>query len=155
LADVMKGADVFIGLSVAGAVTPEMARSMADKPIIMALANPDPEIPYEVAKEVRPDAIVATGRSDYPNQVNNVLGCPRTCWGALAVRARARSEAMTVGAAGALAELARQPVPDVGLRAYGLKALSVGPDYFTPKAFDRRALSWLAPAVERAAMETG
>lgn len=155
LADVMKGADVFIGLSVAGAVTPEMARSMADKPIIMALANPDPEIPYEVAKEVRPDAIVATGRSDYPNQVNNVLGFPFIFRGALDVRARAINEAMKVAAAKALAELARQPVPDVVLRAYGLKALSFGPDYIIPKPFDPRALSWVAPAVARAAMETG
>lgn len=155
LEDVMKGADVFIGLSVADAVTPEMAKSMAPKPIIFALANPDPEIPYDVAKEVRPDAIVATGRSDYPNQVNNVLGFPFIFRGALDVRARAINEEMKVAAARALAELARQPVPDVVLRAYGLQHLSFGPDYIIPKPFDPRALSWVAPAVAQAAIESG
>lgn len=155
LADAVKDADVFVGLSVADALTPEMAKSMAPKPIIFALANPDPEIPYDVAKKVRPDAIVATGRSDYPNQVNNVLGFPFIFRGALDVRAKAINEPMKVAAARALAELTRQPVPDVVLRAYGLQSLSFGPDYIIPKPFDPRALSWVAPAVAQAAIESG
>lgn len=155
LADVMKDADVFIGLSVADVVTPEMLRTMAPRPIIFALANPDPEIRYELAKETRPDAIVATGRSDYPNQVNNVLGFPFIFRGALDVRARAINEAMKVAAARALAELARQPVPDVVLRAYNLPHLSFGPDYIIPKPFDPRALPWVASAVAKAAIESG
>src|SRR5690606_20670082 len=122
LEEAMRGADMFLALAAANTVSAEMVRSMAPNPIIFALANPDPEIPYEVAREVRPDAIVGTGRSDYPNQVNNVLGFPFIFRGALDVHARAINEAMKVAAAKALAELARQPVPDVVLRAYGLKA---------------------------------
>ncbi|MBO8140572.1 MAG: NADP-dependent malic enzyme [Firmicutes bacterium] len=155
LAEAMRGADVFVGLSVAGVVTPEMVESMADRPIVFALANPDPEIPYDVVKSVRPDAIVATGRSDFPNQVNNVLGFPFIFRGALDVRATAINEAMKVSAARALAQLARQPVPDAVLRAYGLDRLAFGPDYIIPKPVDPRVLLWVAPAVAQAAMETG
>jgi malate dehydrogenase (oxaloacetate-decarboxylating)(NADP+) len=155
LEDAMKDADVFVGLSVAGLVTEEMVRIMAPNPIIFALANPDPEIPYEVAKAVRPDAIVATGRSDYPNQVNNVLGFPFIFRGALDVRARQINEAMKVAAAQALASLAREDVPDGVARAYGLEALHFGPDYLIPKPLDPRMLWWVAPAVAGAAMETG
>ncbi|OUM94483.1 MAG: phosphate acetyltransferase [Firmicutes bacterium ZCTH02-B6] len=155
LEEVLRDADVFVGLSVAGAVTPEMLKSMADRPIVFALANPDPEISYDEAKAARPDAIVATGRSDFPNQVNNVLGFPFIFRGALDVQARTINEAMKVAAARALAELARQPVPDVVLRAYGLEQLRFGPDYIIPKPLDPRVLLWVAPAVARAAMETG
>ncbi|HLT58454.1 MAG TPA: NADP-dependent malic enzyme [Limnochordales bacterium] len=155
LEEVLVGADVLVGLSVAGAVTPEMLKSMAERPIVFALANPDPEIPYDVAKEVRPDAIVATGRSDFPNQVNNVLGFPFIFRGALDVQAQAINEAMKVAAARALADLARQPVPDVVLRAYGLDQLRFGPDYIIPKPLDPRVLLWVAPAVAKAAIESG
>ena len=155
LADAMKGADVFYGLSVAGVVTPEMVKSMAENPIIFAMANPDPEIPYEVAKEARPDAIMATGRSDYPNQVNNVLGFPFIFRGALDVRARAINDEMKLAAAYALAALAKEDVPDSVLRAYGLESLHFGPEYIIPKPFDPRVLLWVAPAVAKAAMETG
>ena len=155
LADAMKGADVFYGLSVAGVVTPEMVKSMAENPIIFAMANPDPEIPYEVAKEARPDAIIATGRSDYPNQVNNVLGFPFIFRGALDVRARAINDEMKLAAARALAALAKEDVPDSVLRAYGLESLKFGPEYIIPKPFDPRVLLWVAPAVAQAAMETG
>lgn len=155
LADAMQGADVFVGLSVADAVSPEMLQSMAERPIVMALANPDPEIRYEVAREVRPDAILATGRSDYPNQVNNVLGFPFLFRGALDARASEINEAMKVAAARALAELARQEVPDTVLRAYNLSSLEFGPDYLIPKPVDPRVLLWVAPAVAQAAMETG
>ena len=119
LAEAMKGADVFVGLSVGGCVTQEMVRSMADRPIIFALANPDPEISYPAAREARPDAIIATGRSDYPNQVNNLLGFPFIFRGALDVRARAINEAMEIAATKALAGLAKQDVPDSVMRAYG------------------------------------
>lgn len=155
LEDAMQGADVFLGVSVANVVTPEMVKSMADKPIIFAMANPDPEIPYEVAKEVRPDAIVATGRSDYPNQVNNVLGFPFIFRGALDVRARAINDAMKVAAAEALAALAKEDVPDSVLSAYGLTALHFGPEYILPKPLDPRVMLWVSPAVAKAAMETG
>ncbi len=155
LADAMKGADVFMGVSVANVVTPEMVKSMADKPIIFAMANPDPEIPYEVAKEARPDAIVATGRSDYPNQVNNVLGFPFIFRGALDVRARKINEAMKIAATKALAALAKEDVPDSVLSAYGLKSLHFGPDYIIPKPLDPRVMLWVSPAVAQAAMETG
>lgn len=155
LAEVIRGADVFYGLSVANVLSPEMVKSMGERPIIFAMANPDPEIRYELAKEVRPDAIVATGRSDYPNQVNNVLGFPFIFRGALDVRARAINEEMKVAAAYALAELAKQDVPDSVLRAYGLESLKFGDEYIIPKPLDPRVLLWEAPAVARAAMETG
>jgi malate dehydrogenase (oxaloacetate-decarboxylating)(NADP+) len=155
LADVMKGADMFMGLSVAGAVKPEMLTTMAERPIIFALANPDPEISYPDAIAARPDALVATGRSDFPNQVNNVLGFPYIFRGALDCRATGVSEEMKLAAARALAELTREPVPDTVIMAYGGKTLKMGPDYFIPKPFDPRVLWWVAPAVARAAMDSG
>ncbi|MFN3928784.1 MAG: NADP-dependent malic enzyme [Thermoflexus sp.] len=155
LAEAIRGADVFLGLSVADVLTPEMVKTMAERPIIFALANPDPEIRYELAKEVRPDAIVATGRSDYPNQVNNVLGFPFIFRGALDVRARAINDEMKLAAARALAALAREDVPDSVLKAYGLESLRFGPDYIIPKPLDPRVMLWEAPAVAQAAMETG
>jgi malate dehydrogenase (oxaloacetate-decarboxylating)(NADP+) len=155
LADAMLGADAFIGVSVAGAVTPEMVESMARSPLIFALANPDPEITYEEAHRARPDAIVATGRSDYPNQVNNVLGFPFIFRGALDVRATQVSEGMKVAATKALAALARQEVPEVVLKAYSLDRLSFGPDYLIPKPFDPRVLWMVAPAVAEAATKEG
>ncbi|MGE0547546.1 MAG: NADP-dependent malic enzyme [Kofleriaceae bacterium] len=155
LADAMKGADMFMGVSVANTVTGAMLKTMADRPIVFALANPDPEISYPEAIIARPDAIVATGRSDYPNQVNNVLGFPYIFRGALDCRATGVSEAMKLAAARALAELTREPVPDSVIMAYGGKPLKMGPDYFIPKPFDPRVLWWVAPAVAKAAMESG
>jgi malate dehydrogenase (oxaloacetate-decarboxylating)(NADP+) len=155
LADVMQGADMFMGLSVAGTLKPEWLRGMAERPIIFALANPDPEIPYPDAIAARPDALVATGRSDFPNQVNNVLGFPYIFRGALDCRATTISEEMKLAAARALAELTREPVPDTVIMAYGGKTLKMGPDYFIPKPFDPRVLWWVAPAVARAAMDSG
>lgn len=155
LAEALRGADVFVGLSVAGAVTQEMVGTMADRPIVFALANPTPEIDPEAVLEVRKDAIVATGRSDYPNQVNNVLGFPFIFRGALDVRARAINEEMKMAATRALAELAREDVPDEVMRAYGLERVRFGPDYLIPKPFDPRILMWVAPAVAAAAMESG
>jgi malate dehydrogenase (oxaloacetate-decarboxylating)(NADP+) len=155
LADAMRGTDMFLGLSVANVVTPEMLRTMADRPIVFALANPDPEISYPDAIMARPDALVATGRSDFPNQVNNVLGFPYIFRGALDVRATGVSEAMKLAAARALSELTREPVPDSVIMAYGGKALKMGPDYFIPKPFDPRVLWWVAPAVAKAAMNSG
>lgn len=155
LAEAMEGSDIFLGLSVANIVTPEMVKRMAEKPIIFAMANPDPEIPYELAKEARPDAIVATGRSDYPNQVNNVLGFPFIFRGALDVRARKITEEMKMAATQALARLAKEPVPDVVARAYGVGYLTFGPDYIIPKPLDPRVLYWEAPAVAQAAIECG
>lgn len=155
LTDALEGADAFVGVSVAGAVTAEMMKSMAPRPIVFALANPDPEITYEAARQARPDAIVATGRSDYPNQVNNVLGFPFIFRGALDVRARGVSEGMKVAAAQALAQLAREPVPEVVLNAYGLDRLGFGPDYLIPKPFDPRVLWMVAPAVAQAATDEG
>ena len=155
LEDAMAGADAFIGVSVAGTVTKEMIRSMAKEPIVFALANPDPEITYPEARAARDDVIMATGRSDFPNQVNNVLGFPFIFRGALDVRARAVSEGMKIAAAHALADLARQPVPDSVLRAYDLERLAFGPEYLIPKPFDSRVLWTVAPAVARAAMEEG
>ena len=154
LADALVGADLFLGLSRGGLVTPEMVRSMADKPIVFALANPDPEIPYEQAKAARPDAIVATGRSDTDNQVNNVLGFPGIFRGALDVGATGINEAMKVAAARALAELARRDVPESVNRAYA-GDFEFGPDYIIPKPFDPRVVQWVAPAVAAAAVETG
>ena len=155
LPEALQGADVFVGLSSADTVTPAMLRAMAPRPIILTLANPDPEIPYGLAKETRPDAIIATGRSDTPNQVNNVLGFPFLFRGALDVRATQINEAMKIAAAHALAALAREDVPDAVAQAYGLEALHFGPDYLIPKCLDPRVLLWLAPAVAQAAMETG
>jgi len=155
LADAMKGADMFMGVSVANIVSQDMVKTMADRPIVFALANPDPEISYPDAISARPDAIVATGRSDYPNQVNNVLGFPYIFRGALDCRATSVSEAMKLAAARSLAELTREPVPDSVIMAYGGKALKMGPDYFIPKPFDPRVLWWVAPAVAQAAMDSG
>ncbi len=155
LADAMRGADCFVGLSVAGAVSKEMVASMADAPIVFALANPDPEILPEEVLEVRPDAMVATGRTDYPNQINNVLGFPFIFRGALDVRARAINDEMKMAATRALAELARQDVPESVERAYGNERFRFGADYLIPKPFDPRIMLWVAPAVARAAMESG
>jgi malate dehydrogenase (oxaloacetate-decarboxylating)(NADP+) len=155
LADAVQGADVFLGLSVANVLTPAMVKTMAPTPLIFALANPDPEIPYDVAKAARPDAIVATGRSDYPNQINNVLGFPFIFRGALDVRAKAINEEMKIAAARALAALTKEDVPDSVLKAYGLESLCFGPDYIVPKPIDPRVLLWEAPAVAQAAMESG
>ena len=156
LADAMDGADVFVGLSVGGIVSQEMVRSMADNPIIFAMANPDPEIDYEAAKAAREDdVIVATGRSDYPNMVNNVLGFPFIFRGALDVRATDINESMKRAAAEALAELARKDVPDEVVKAYGDQPLQFGPDYVIPKPLDPRVLFEVAPAVAEAAMDSG
>ena len=155
LTEAMVGADVFVGLSVAGVVTPDMVRAMARDPIVFAMANPDPEIGYEEARAAREDAIVATGRSDYPNQVNNVLGFPFLFRGALDVRASDINDAMKLAAVHALAELAREDVPDAVLRAYGLASLRFGREYLIPKPFDYRVLLRVPPAVARAAMESG
>ncbi len=150
----MHGADVFLGVSVKGAVTPEMVESMADNPVIFAMANPDPEITPEEAHAVRPDAIVATGRSDYPNQVNNVLGFPYLFRGALDIHARAINDEMKIACAHALANLAREDVPDEVALAYGRK-LSFGRDYIIPTPFDPRLIYRIPPAVARAGMDTG
>jgi malate dehydrogenase (oxaloacetate-decarboxylating)(NADP+) len=155
LAEAMEGADVFVGVSVAGLVNAGMVRSMNRNPIVFALANPDPEISYTEAKQARPDAIVATGRSDTPNQVNNVLGFPFIFRGALDVRASAIDESMKVAAVMALAALARENVPESVSKAYGGTAFSFGPDYLIPKPFDPRVLVWEASAVAEAAMKSG
>jgi malate dehydrogenase (oxaloacetate-decarboxylating)(NADP+) len=155
LADAVRGADVFYGLSVANVLTPEMVKSMAESPIIFAMANPDPEIKPELAHEARHDVIIATGRSDYPNQVNNVLGFPFIFRGALDVRARAINEDMKLAASQALAALAKEDVPDSVLRAYGLESLKFGRNYIIPTPLDPRVLLWEAPAVAKMAMETG
>jgi malate dehydrogenase (oxaloacetate-decarboxylating)(NADP+) len=154
LADALEGADVFFGLSVKGAVTKEMVKSMADKPIIFAMANPDPEITPEEVAEVRNDAIMATGRSDYPNQINNVLGFPYIFRGALDARARAINMEMKIAAARALAALAREDVPDEVAAAYGARP-KYGPDYIIPVPFDPRLISDIPPAVAKAAMDSG
>ena len=154
LAEALAGADVLFGLSVKGAVTKEMVKSMADKPIIFAMANPDPEITAEEVAEVRSDAIMATGRSDYPNQINNVLGFPYIFRGALDVRATAINMEMKIAAARALADLAREDVPDEVAAAYGMRP-KYGPDYIIPVPFDPRLISYIPPAVAKAAMETG
>jgi malate dehydrogenase (oxaloacetate-decarboxylating)(NADP+) len=155
LADAIKGADVFFGLSVKGALTPEMVASMAPNPIIFAMANPDPEITPEEVAAVRSDAIVATGRSDYPNQVNNVLGFPYIFRGALDVRARRVNMEMKVACANALAQLAREDVPDEVAAAYHGKQLKFGPDYIIPSPFDPRLISYIPPFVAQAAMDSG
>ena len=155
LADAMKGADIFLGVSVANIVTEDMLKTMATDPIIFAMANPDPEVTYDVAKRVRPDAIMATGRSDYPNQVNNVLGFPFIFRGALDVRASTINSEMEVAATMALAELAREDVPDQVSEAYSGERFHFGRDYIIPKPFDYRVLLREAPAVAEAAMKTG
>jgi malate dehydrogenase (oxaloacetate-decarboxylating)(NADP+) len=155
LEEALKGADVFLGLSAAGALKPEMVREMAKRPIIFAMANPDPEITPPDAKKARPDAIVATGRSDYPNQVNNVLGFPFIFRGALDVRATTINDAMKIAAANALAELARQQVPEEVAAAYGGRAHSFGPDYIIPAPFDPRLMEVVPAAVAQAAMDSG
>ena len=155
LADAMRGADVFLGLSVANCVTPDMLLSMAARPIVFALANPDPEVPYDVVVKTRPDAIVATGRSDFPNQVNNLLGFPFIFRGALDVRATTINEAMKLAATQALAELAREEVPESVSRTYGVERLEFGPQYIIPKPFDPRVLLRESSAVAKAAMDSG
>ncbi|WP_435366099.1 NADP-dependent malic enzyme [Haloarchaeobius sp. DYHT-AS-18] len=156
LADAMADADVFVGLSVGGIVSPDMLRSMADNPIVFAMANPDPEIGYEEAKQARDDTVImATGRSDYPNQVNNVLGFPFIFRGALDVRANEINEEMKIAAAEALADLAREDVPDAVVKAYGDQPLQFGSEYIIPKPLDPRVLFEVAPAVAEAAVESG
>lgn len=151
----MKDADVFLGLSIGNVVTQDMVKSMAKNPIVFAMANPDPEISYEDATAVRKDIIMATGRTDYPNQVNNVLGFPYIFRGALDVRARQINEAMKLAAVKALADLAKSPVPDIVNMAYNQQSMSFGPEYIIPKPLDPRLLSTVAPAVAKAAVESG
>ena len=155
LGEALVDADVFIGLSVGGVVSKDMVKGMGPKPILFAMANPDPEILPEDAREACPDAIIATGRSDYPNQINNVLGFPFVFRGALDCRARGVSEAMKVAAVQGLAGLAKEEVPEPVLRAYGVDSLAFGPDYLIPKPFDSRVLTWVAPAVAQAAADSG
>ena len=155
LEEALKGADVFLGLSVADILTEEMIQSMASDPIVFALANPNPEISYEKAMHSRPDIIFATGRSDYPNQINNVLGFPYIFRGALDVQATAINEEMKLAAAHAIAELTKQPVPESVKMAYHDSAISFGRDYIIPKALDNRLIAFVAPAVARAAVESG
>lgn len=155
LAQAMVGADIFLGLSVADVVTPQMLLSMAPDPIVFALANPEPEIAYDIAKATRPDMIFATGRSDYPNQINNVLGFPYIFRGALDCRATQINEQMKVAAAKAIATLAQQPVPRDIIKAYGADTISFGKEYILPKPFDRRLLTIVAPAVIQAAQQSG
>ncbi|WP_319470470.1 malic enzyme-like NAD(P)-binding protein [uncultured Pseudodesulfovibrio sp.] len=155
LADCMVGADMFLGLSVKGAINQDMVKTMADNAIIFACANPDPEIPYPDVKEVRPDILMGTGRSDFPNQVNNVLGFPFIFRGALDCRATTINEEMKIAAATALAALAKEPVAQEICDAYDVDSLEYGIDYIIPKPIDPRVLTWLAPAVAKAAMDTG
>ena len=155
LREALAGADVFLGVSTAGVLDAGMVRSMSRDPLVMALANPDPEITYDEAKAARPDVIVATGRTDYPNQVNNVLGFPYIFRGALDVRARKINEAMKLAAAHALAGLAREEAPAELAAAYGVDRLEFGPDYLIPKLTDPRLLGRVARAVARAAVESG
>jgi malate dehydrogenase (oxaloacetate-decarboxylating)(NADP+) len=155
LAEVLEGADMFVGLSVANIVTTEMIKRMRQAPVLFAMANPDPEINFELAKAARPDAMIGTGRSDYPNQVNNVLGFPFIFRGALDVRASAINDQMKVAASNALSALAKEPVPADVLAAYGLTHLEFGPDYIVPKPLDNRVCLWEAPAVAKAAMDSG
>nr|WP_321257251.1 malic enzyme-like NAD(P)-binding protein [uncultured Pseudodesulfovibrio sp.] len=155
LAEAMEGADCFLGLSVKDMVSKEMVKSMADSPIIFACANPDPEISYTDAKEARPDAIMGTGRSDFPNQVNNVLGFPFIFRGALDVGATAINEEMKLAAAQALADLAKEPAPAYVCEAFGVDKLEFGIDYIIPKALDLRLIEYVSVAVAKAAMDTG
>jgi len=151
----MNSADVFIGLSVGNVLTEDMIKSMAKNPIVFAMANPEPEISYELAINARKDIIVATGRSDYPNQVNNVLGFPYIFRGALDVRAKAINEPMKLAAVKALASLAKTAVPDIVNLAYNKKSMAFGADYIIPKPLDPRLLVTVAPAVAKAAIESG
>ncbi|MCK9530737.1 MAG: malate dehydrogenase [Gammaproteobacteria bacterium] len=155
LADAMEGADVFIGVSGANLVAPEMVAAMAPRPVVFALSNPNPEIRPELARQARSDLIMATGRSDYPNQVNNVLGFPFIFRGALDVRASTINTEMQIAAVNALRALAHEPVPADVLRAYGTESLAFGPEYIIPKPFDRRLIEYVPPAVARAAIESG
>ncbi len=155
LSQAIAGADVFVGLSVANVVTKDMVRSMAPNPIVFAMANPDPEITYEDATSARSDVIMATGRSDYPNQVNNVLGFPFIFRGALDVRARTINDEMKIAAVRALSRLAKEPVPDSVKNAYGGVEMEFGREYIIPKPFDPRVITWVAPAVAKTAVETG
>ena len=155
LEEAIKGADVFLGLSVAGVLSQDMVRSMANDPIVFALANPNPEISFEDAKASRTDIVFATGRSDYPNQINNVLGFPFIFRGALDTRATSINEAMKLAAVHALAELAEKPVPESVAAVYNNNNLSFGRNYLIPTAFDPRLLETVAPAVAKAAMESG
>ncbi|MDE5878722.1 MAG: malate dehydrogenase, partial [Desulfovibrio sp.] len=155
LADAMKGADLFLGLSVKGLVSKDMAKSMAKDPVIFACANPEPEITYEDAKAARPDCIMGTGRTDYPNQINNVSGFPFLFRGTLDVGATEINEAMKIAAAKALAALAHEPVPASVEKAYGGQKFSFGTDYVIPKPFDPRIIEWVTPAVAKAAMDSG
>src|SRR6202051_350537 len=155
LAEVIEGADIFLGLSAGGVLKPEMVKSMADRPLILALANPNPEILPELALEVRPDAVLATGRTDYPNQVNNVLCFPFIFRGALDVGATTVTREMEIAAVNAIAELARQEQSDIVATAYGIQDLSFGPQYLIPKPFDPRLIVKIAPAVAKAAMDSG
>ncbi len=156
LAEAMNGADLFLGLSVAGALKPEMLKSMADRPIVFSLANPMPEIMPEEAKAARPDVLIATGRSDYPNQVNNVLGFPFIFRGALDVRASDINEEMKMAASEQIAKLAREKeIPDSVKRAYQNRDFTFGPQYLIPTPFDPRVVLWVAPAVAQAAVDTG
>jgi len=155
LTEVIADADVFLGLSAGGVLKPEMVQAMADRPIILAMANPDPEIRPELAKEARPDCIVATGRSDYPNQVNNVLCFPFIFRGALDVGATTINEAMKLACVRAIADLARADVSDVVAAAYGRQDIRFGPDYLIPAPFDPRVITTVAPAVAEAAMASG
>jgi malate dehydrogenase (oxaloacetate-decarboxylating)(NADP+) len=155
LSDVLEGADMFVGLSAANTVTPDMIKRMNKDPLIFVMSNPDPEIKYELAKQTRPDAMIGTGRSDYPNQINNLLGFPFIFRGALDVRASAINDEMKIAASNALSALAKEPVPADVLKAYGLTHLEFGPDYIVPKPFDKRVCLWEAPAVAEAAMKSG
>jgi malate dehydrogenase (oxaloacetate-decarboxylating)(NADP+) len=155
LAEIVPGADIFLGLSAGGVLTPEMVAKMADKPLILALANPEPEIRPEAAKAVRPDALICTGRSDYPNQVNNVLCFPFIFRGALDVGATTINEQMKLAAVGAIAELTHAEIPDIVASAYGARGLRFGPEYLIPKPFDPRLIEKIAPAVAKAAMDSG
>lgn len=155
LDEAVKGSDVFVGLSVADALSPEALLSMAEKPIVFALANPDPEIAYDLALKTRPDVLMATGRSDHPNQVNNVLGFPYIFRGALDVRATTINEEMKLAAVHALARLTREPVPDLVVRAYGADTLRFGPEYLIPKPLDPRLITTVSPAVAKAAIDSG
>ena len=155
LGQVIEGADVFIGLSAANVLKPEMVLKMNPDPIIFAMANPNPEIDYNLAKQTRPDVIIATGRSDYPNQINNVLCFPFLFRGALDVRAREINDEMKMAASQALAALAHEPVPEDILQRYGISEISFGRDYLLPKALDKRVCLWVASAVAQAAMQSG
>ncbi|MCG8572321.1 MAG: malate dehydrogenase, partial [Spirochaetes bacterium] len=155
LTEALKGADVFVGLSVANCVTPEMLLSMEKNPVIFAMSNPDPEIDYHLAMKTRDDIIMATGRSDYPNQINNVLGFPFIFRGAMDVHSTKISEGMKMAAAIALADLAKEPVPEIVAKAYDNQKFEFGKNYIVPKPFDPRVIEWEAVAVAKAACEEG